>query len=51
MEHPPPASGTDHTKEEGLPVDVTEAFNEFEFLNNEDGNDSSDDGKCSDHMC
>lgn len=51
LEHPPPASGTDHAKEEGLPVEVTEAFNEFEFLNNEDGNDSSDDGKCSDHTC
>lgn len=50
MEHHPPPNSTENSKEEGLPVEVTEAFTEFEFLNNEDGNDSSDDGKWNDHV-
>lgn len=43
LEHPPAQNSAETSKEEGLPVEVTEAFTEFEFLNNEDGNDSSDD--------
>ena len=49
LEHSPAQNSTETSKEEGLPVEVTEAFTEFEFLNNEDGNDSSDDGKCNEH--